>query len=159
MAKLRILDFFFVLLQFVLFGLFLVSDQVWPEFMSLSFPKEVQWVGLGLVGLGALLIGIALLQLSDRLSPFPTPKGNARLLQNGVFKWMRHPIYTGILFVFSGWAFYRESANELLVSLALFILFFFKARYEERRLQEVFPDYAEYKKRTGRFLPRWIKRT
>lgn len=159
MTKLRILDFFFVLLQFILFGLFLVSDQWWPELFSLSFPKEVQWAGLGLVGFGAFLIGIALLQLNDRLSPFPTPKSNARLLQNGVFKWMRHPIYTGILLVFSGWSFYGEASNQLLVSLALFILFFFKARYEERRLEEVFPDYAEYKKRTGRFLPRWIKKT
>jgi protein-S-isoprenylcysteine O-methyltransferase Ste14 len=33
------------------------------------------------------------------------------------------------------------------------ILFFSKAKYEERKLLKKFPEYAAYKTKTARFLP------
>jgi protein-S-isoprenylcysteine O-methyltransferase Ste14 len=38
---------------------------------------------------------------------------------------------------------------------ALTAFFNLKAREEERRLQRNYPEYADYQRATGRFLPRW----
>jgi protein-S-isoprenylcysteine O-methyltransferase Ste14 len=96
-----------------------------------------------------------LLQLNKNISPFPTPKDSASLLRNGLYKFMRHPIYTGIILLFSGYSVYQNSFYKLLVSVVLVILFYLKSNYEEQRLQEKFPDYKRYKSKTGRFFP-WI---
>ena len=44
----------------------------------------------------------------------------------------------------------RDKEKKLIEQLDLA-----KARWEEARLAERFPDYPEYARRTGRFIPRW----
>jgi protein-S-isoprenylcysteine O-methyltransferase Ste14 len=68
---------------------------------------------------------------------------------------MRHPIYSGIIFLFSGYSVYQNSVYKLLISLLLVILFYLKSNYEEQRLAQKFPDYKQYRSKTGRFFP-WI---
>ncbi|MBX9806617.1 MAG: DUF1295 domain-containing protein [Flavobacteriaceae bacterium] len=90
-------DYLFVIIQFILFFVY-IFDLNWP--MKLSF--DMQKAGLWIAILGGLIIILALLQLNKNLSPFPTPKDKSVLLQNGLYKYMRHPIYTGIILLFSG---------------------------------------------------------
>lgn len=158
MNRLHFKDYFYVGVQSVLFAAF-IGLQLHPLALlpRIVLPEPIPTLGLGLVVVGSLCILIALLQLSERLSPFPTPKANARLLQNGLFGLIRHPIYSGLILAFSGWSLRNESPEQMLVSLLLWALFWFKSRYEEERLLEHFPDYAEYRKKTGRFWPKWGK--
>jgi protein-S-isoprenylcysteine O-methyltransferase Ste14 len=119
--------------------------------MKLSL--TIQKIGLALTVFGGIIIILALLQLNKNLSPFPTPKDSASLLQNGLYKYMRHPIYTGIILLFLGYSVYQNSFYKLGISLLLVILFYFKSNYEELRLEQTFPDYKNYKTKTGRFFP------
>jgi protein-S-isoprenylcysteine O-methyltransferase Ste14 len=96
---------------------------------------------------------LALLQLNRNLSPFPTPKQNGQLVTNGLYHWMRHPIYTGILLVSYGYAIYSSSWLRLIVACVLLILFYLKSSYEEKLLSKKFSDYTAYQKRTARFFP------
>lgn len=120
--------------------------------MKLSF--DMQKAGLWIAILGGLIIILALLQLNKNLSPFPTPKDKSVLLQNGLYKYMRHPIYTGIILLFSGYSVYQNSVYKLFISLILVILFYLKSNYEEQRLEQKFSDYKRYRSKTGRFFPR-----
>jgi protein-S-isoprenylcysteine O-methyltransferase Ste14 len=158
MTRLPFKDYFYVGAQSILFALF-IGFQLWPLGIIPGFnlPEPLPAIGLGIVGLGSLCIAIALLQLNERLSPFPTPKANARLLQNGLFALVRHPIYTGLILAFGGWSIRNQSLEQMAITLLLWVLFSFKARYEEKRLLQRFPDYAEYRKKTGRFWPKWGK--
>jgi len=158
MNRLHFNDYFYVGVQSVLFAVF-IALQLYPqEFLpAIALPEPLRTVGLGMVFLGSFCILIALLQLSERLSPFPTPKANARLLQNGLFKYVRHPIYSGLILAFSGWSLRNESPEQLAVSLLLWLLFWFKSHYEEKRLLDYFPGYSDYRKTTGRFWPKWGK--
>jgi len=115
----------------------------------------IQKTGLLSAIFGATIIILALLQLNKNLSPFPTPKKNTALLQNGLFKYIRHPIYTGIILFFTGYSVYQNSFYKLAISMLILVLFYFKSNYEEQRLEQNFPDYKLYKSKTGKFFP-WI---
>lgn len=120
---------------------------------SMKLSLGVQKAGLWIIVLGGLLIILALLQLNKNLSPFPTPKDTTTLLQNGLYKYMRHPIYTGIILFFTGFSLYQNSFYKLGISLLLVVLFHFKSNYEEQRLEQKFPKYKLYKNKTGKFFP------
>jgi protein-S-isoprenylcysteine O-methyltransferase Ste14 len=148
--KLQTADITFVLIQFVLFLLFILEI---PE-LQVTLPNFISITGIVVAVLGSIIILIALLQLNKNLSPFPSPKSGSQLIQNGLYKYIRHPIYTGILMLLSGYSLYVTSGYKLLISLLLLVLFIFKSRYEENRLALAFKSYSKYKKTTGRFLPK-----
>ena len=142
-------DIFFVGTQFILFVAYLFrfskNDFVVPGWLQLA--------GLFLSVVGIIISLAAVLTLNKNLSPFPTPKQGAELIQSGIYKYIRHPIYSGILFFTFGFSMYSENTLRLLIFFTLLILFRFKAAYEEKLLQDKFPNYATYKKTTGMFLP------
>jgi protein-S-isoprenylcysteine O-methyltransferase Ste14 len=146
--KINSKDIVLVSIQLVFFVLYTI-----PSSWSLSFFSWFKTVGLVTAIVGFVILTLALLQLNKNLSPFPTPKDSAVLIQNGLYAWVRHPIYTGIIILFFGYGIYQDSLFKLLIAFCLWILFYFKTQYEELQLQRKFPEYAVYKKITGRFLP------
>ncbi len=150
MMKLQTADITFVLIQCVLFFLYIFDM---PQ-LQITFPDFISITGIIVTVLGCIIILIALLQLNKNLSPFPSPKLGSQLIQNGLYKYIRHPIYTGILTLFLGYSLYVASGYKLFITLLLLVLFIFKSRYEEKRLALTFKAYSEYKKTTGRFLPK-----
>lgn len=141
-------DYGYVILQFLLFLVYLF-DIPWVD---LHLPALVQTIGSVSAVVGVLVMILALVQLNRHLSPFPTPKSNAQLIRTGLYKYVRHPIYSGILLTVFGYALHEESLHKLLVGFALLILFSLKSSYEEKRLMQVYPDYEDYRKSTGRFF-------
>ncbi|PKP27121.1 MAG: hypothetical protein CVU03_00860 [Bacteroidetes bacterium HGW-Bacteroidetes-2] len=85
---------------------------------------------------------------------FPTPKADGTLIQTGLYKYIRHPIYTSILMLFLGYSIYQNSFYKLIITLVLGVLFYFKSKYEEKQLAIKFPEYLAYKNKTGRCLPK-----
>lgn len=148
--SIKLKDYLFVSIQFFLFICFIFDFDA-----ALKLNLIIQKIGFFFAFLGGIIIIVALLQLNKNLSPFPTPKESSKLLQNGLYKYSRHPIYTGIIFLFIGYSVYQDSLYKLIVSLLLVVLFYFKSNYEEQRLEQKFPDYKFYRCKTRRFIP-WI---
>ena len=149
--KIPFKDIIFVLLQFVLF----IGFTFEVESMRIFFPDYLFWIGVGILVLGAFVTLWAVLQLNVHLSPFPSPLPGSKLIVAGAYKWARHPIYTGIILAFLGFAIIADSGYKLIVAGFLFLLFYFKSQYEEQRLLVMFPEYQEYKRKTGRFFPKF----
>lgn len=124
--------------------------------MAILFPAFLFWFGVAIFVLGFIITVVAVMQLNVNLSPFPSPLPGAQLIETGVYKFVRHPIYTGLILAFFGYAIISDSGYRLVVSALLFLLFYFKTRYEEKQLLGKFSNYSEYKKRAGRFFP-WFK--
>lgn len=142
-------DNLFVFAQFSLFAIFWLD----PEFKYFNFPSVLQYPGLLMSLTGLVICGVSILQLNKNLTAFPTPKENARLYSGGMYQYIRHPIYTGVIMIFAGLSLYLGSVFKLLITLMLIILFYFKAAYEEEQLSKKFPEFEQYKSKTGKFLP------
>ncbi len=147
--KVKRKDYLFVTIQFVLFFCF-IFDLNW----SLKLFFWIQITGLFIAILGGIIILLALLQLNKNLSPFPTQKESATLIETGLYKFIRHPIYLGIILLTFGIAFYLDSSYKLILSFILLILFFLKTQFEEKQLEINYSNYLEYKLKTGRFFPK-----
>lgn len=148
--NLGIKDFVFVGVQLLLFAAYVFDIGFW----KFDIPGPIETGFLITAVLGALVILLALIQLNTNLSPFPSPKTNTELIRSGVYKYVRHPIYSGILILLFSYGLYTNSSYKLGITIILYALFYFKAAYEESRLEEVFTDYKSYKKTTGRFFPK-----
>jgi Na+/H+ antiporter NhaC len=117
-----------------------------------------RWLGipLMLVGIGVLLP--ALWAHGRQLTPLPEPKRELGLLRTGVYASIRHPIYAGLIALAFGLALWFQKVAALGGAILLTLFFNLKAREEERRLRRLYPEYADYQRQTGRFLPRWRKK-
>ena len=148
--KLRTKDSVFVILQFILFALYLLGINFLP-FKTSSLINLIAFI-ISIFGL--LIVIISMLQLNKNLSPFPTPKLNSHLIKHGLYRYIRHPIYTGIMLLSFGFGIYTNSTHKLIISFLLIFLFYFKSKYEEERLLNKFSNYKEYVLTTGRFFPK-----
>lgn len=142
-------DIFYVAVQMILFVAFIAK----PDFLNLNLGIGIRLLGSISFVAGMFIVLLAIIQLNRNLTVFPTPKRNSNLVQSGLYKYIRHPIYTGVILVALGFGLYSESAYRLIIGLLLFVLFYFKSKYEEERLKKVFPEYPEYMKKSGRFFP------
>jgi protein-S-isoprenylcysteine O-methyltransferase Ste14 len=96
---------------------------------------------------------IAAINLGKNLTPLPCPKDNAQLVQSGLYRYVRHPIYFGVLLAALAWLLIFPSAYILIYAIALFVLFDLKARREEIWLVERFPTYTDYQIKVKKLLP------
>lgn len=149
MKKPAIKDIVFVSIQLLLFIAF-VFPVIDNSFQANTIFRYVAFV-IAIIGL--VVIALAILQLNKNLTPFPTPKEDGTLIQTGLYKFVRHPIYSGIILTTLGFGFYDGSFWKIAIGFSLWILFYFKSNYEEQLLSNQFPYYKEYKKNTGRFFP------
>ncbi len=143
-------DYKLVALQMLLFLLYIFD----LKFLSLAFSSFIKTVAYIVAILGVVVLILAMLQLNKNLSPFPSPKTNSELVKSGLYKYVRHPIYTGILISSFSFAMATESGFRILISILLYILFIVKSEYEERLLTKRYMEYELYKKTTGRFFPK-----
>ena len=86
-------------------------------------------------------------------APIDPPK---RLVVRGLYRYIRNPMYVGVLTTILGWAVLFRSLPLVLYALAVgVVVHLFIVVYEEPHLRRVFGgDYEDYCSRTGRWLPR-----
>ena len=110
------------------------------------------WGGIALVAVGATVLLWAARDLGSALTPLPLPNG-AGLTAHGAYRWMRHPIYTGVILACVGAAIGAGTVLAYAATLAVAVFFEAKTRLEESWLVGAYEGYAEYASRTGKFLP------
>ncbi len=117
------------------------------------------WMFLALFGQGVslLMVVIALLQTDIWQFLGLRPDRPARLVREGFYRFMRHPLYTfGLLFL---WLSPRMTFNQLLLSIGSTVYILIGAYLEERKLiQEFGSAYVEYRSQTPMFFPLRFRR-
>jgi protein-S-isoprenylcysteine O-methyltransferase Ste14 len=137
-----------VLLQFVLFAVIAAACAWGPRWSD-----EVQ-ATLAIIGVVAALAGAAIVAWSARLlekgrtlTPLPRPPRGGELVEDGPYRVVRHPIYSGALLFFLGLSL-ALSPFALVPTALLAVLFALKSAVEERFLREAFPAYELYAEQT-----------
>ena len=144
-----------VAIQGVLFAVIAITGFALTATWSEPWASAAETSGWLLVALGATLAGAGLVGLrdGDALTAVPHPRDEARLVEAGAYRLVRHPIYGGLVLAAVGWALIRASIPALLAAALLFLFFDLKRRREEVWLAERFPGYSDYRKRTRALIP------
>ncbi len=99
---------------------------------------------------GATIQVLAIIVLRIRAA---RPSLEDELESSGVYGWVRHPIYTGLLLQFAGLVVVKPKAPMILAAAIGCAWVVLQARLEERDLLQRMPAYREYMKQVPRFLP------
>ena len=108
-------------------------------------------LGIGLLQTGAWsFLGIEQLLVNS-------PEGEAKMVSGGLYRWVRHPLYSaGLVFI---WLTPVMTVNLLVLNLGLTIYLVVGAIYEERKLVREFGDaYIEYQAKVPMLIPGMIRR-
>jgi protein-S-isoprenylcysteine O-methyltransferase Ste14 len=139
--------------QFILIGLILFGPQGFLLVSAEPFKTILQSCGLAVGLLACLIIAIAAINLGKNLTPLPCPRDSATLVQTGLYGFVRHPMYFGVLLAAVAWFLLFPGIFILAYVICLFLLFDLKARREEVWLLERFPEYGEYQTRVKKLIP------
>jgi protein-S-isoprenylcysteine O-methyltransferase Ste14 len=148
---------YLVVLQVLLAATFVLAPQ-WPDLRG-SGPflatAPARWILLVLCCAAAavFLLG-GIISIRKYLTPLPYPVDENLLVRNGVYKLVRHPIYSSMMLAALGLTIYLASIAHLALTVIIFMFFNRKASKEEAWLTERHPDYPDYAERTGKFFPR-----
>ncbi|NEP04358.1 MAG: isoprenylcysteine carboxylmethyltransferase family protein [Okeania sp. SIO2G4] len=142
-------------------GLLLVGFIFLPTYhlpgISLELPKLIYscWIVAALFMIAALvLIAKGLLDLGKNLTPLPYPRVDGELVQTGVYGIVRHPLYSGLIFLTLGWSIFQLSLSHFVAVIVIFLFLDLKARQEETWLSEKYPEYSDYQQRVKKLIPR-----
>ena len=121
---------------------------------------ETQWISVagGVLMLAALVVALSGFRaLGRNLSPGPRPLHDHSLVTHGIYRRIRHPLYTSLLLLSIGWAIFTHSWLACAATLGLLAFLHMKARVEEKHLESIYPQYRKYATHVGCFLPRLCK--
>jgi len=112
------------------------------------------WIGTLLVAAGLAFAVWARVLLGRNWSGTVTLKQDHELIRGGPYRWVRHPIYTGLLFAYLGTAIAVGQWRGLVGLVIVFVALWRKLRMEERWLGEVFGvAYDEYRAQVRALIP------
>jgi len=116
----------------------------------------LRWIGVFVLLMGDICLVLAHLALGKNWSLNPEIRDSHVLIINGVYKLIRHPMYTAYLMI--GIGFLLSSANLLVGPIFLapiIVVCWVRIGIEEKMMLEQFGDeYREYAQRTGSLLPK-----
>ena len=115
--------------------------------------QTLWWIGQILFYSGIVIAIWAAILLGPNLTPLPKPKPSGEFIQSGLYRFVRHPIYFGVILVCFGWAGIEQTLYTLVLAIILLIFFDLKSRQEEIWLTEKFSEYDVYKQNTKKLIP------
>jgi protein-S-isoprenylcysteine O-methyltransferase Ste14 len=90
---------------------------------------------------------------------FNTPREKPGVIREGLFRFVRHPIYFSEILVYLGLLFFRLSLAAAFIWVIAIAFLTCISRYEEKLLVARFgDDYRQYMKDVRMFLPRFWRR-
>ncbi|GIW25718.1 isoprenylcysteine carboxylmethyltransferase family protein [Meiothermus sp.] len=141
----------YVVGQFGLLGLLGLALWLTPSWS----PPWLGGLGRGLAWVGLLVLLLAAWQLGRNLTALPKPRPGGYLVQEGLYRVVRHPIYCGVLLWAMGSSLAHLNLWTVGLSGLLFGLLNWKAALEERFLEQLYPEYPSYKRRVKKLIP-WV---
>jgi protein-S-isoprenylcysteine O-methyltransferase Ste14 len=110
--------------------------------------------GVAMTAAGLLFSVWARVHLGGNWSATVTVKESHALVRTGPYRFVRHPIYTGLLVALIGAAVARGDVQGFVADAIAFAAFWRKLRIEERWMQETFGDaYARYRVEVAALIP------
>ena len=129
----------------------------WLDFVDYRLPDWAGWGGAAIFGVALWLLWRSHADLGRNWSVAAEVREKQNLVTSGVFKYMRHPMYSAHLLWGIAQALLVHNWIAGVASLAVFLpLYLLRVPSEEKVMLNEFGDeYREYMKRSGRVFPRF----
>lgn len=118
-------------------------------------PDPVFWVGIFASLLGIAIRVVSILTLRHFFTFSVQVAKEQRLVQNGPYRFLRHPAYTGSILTLLGIALsFRSPLGIAVTAVIAAAVYGYRIRVEEREMENSFGDsYRAYEQQTWRVLP------
>ena len=145
-VQLLVLILFFVVWGLDLLGFFMFGYST-VIFQALAFPPLLAGTVLSLA-FSFYLVSKSHKAVLEQVQDPP------QLVDSGVYAWVRHPLYLGILLFCLACLFISVSLISIVIWIAFFIFYDRMATYEEKSLIAILGEpYIAYQKRVAKWLP------
>ncbi|MEO9653296.1 MAG: isoprenylcysteine carboxylmethyltransferase family protein [Roseobacter sp.] len=129
------------------------QSRIFPIGLSLAHPVTSFFAGL-CVGAGGILTGLAVIAFKRHHTTIMPHEEATHLIQSGVFKISRNPIYLADVLILLGFVLWWDAVPSLVLVPVLFLVL--ETRFvlpEEDRLRTQFRvEFARYAQKTRRWL-------
>ena len=132
----------------------------WLDFANYSLPSWLGWLGAALMAGSIILLFVAHRHLGRNWSPSVDLRQEHKLVTQGIYAHLRHPIYASVWLWCLAQALLVHNWIGGLAGLALFLpVYLTRLPIEERMMLDAFgEEYRNYLRRTGAIFPRLRKK-
>lgn len=110
-------------------------------------------VSLTFLFIGLLIGFLAIINMRFSVNVFPEVRKSQQLVTSGIYKYIRHPMYSAVLLTTASFVVGKFSWLVALLWLILLAVLVVKLSYEEEILVKNFKQYSKYKHATKRLIP------
>jgi protein-S-isoprenylcysteine O-methyltransferase Ste14 len=140
----------FVIAQFGLLGALVML----PVDSAVTAPSWFRPLSLALMVTAFTVLLLAAVALRPALTASPIPRTNAPLIRTGIYKYIRHPMYSAVILIGGAIMLGNPTLLTIIVWVALIIVLLNKAHFEDALLLAKHPAAKQYQVTTGAFVPK-----
>ena len=152
MSKFQLKNFFkvgydlvLVFLQFFIISLHFYQWEFLPQKQIIQSSPFSYFLGILIIIIAFIIMLVSIKDLGRNLSPFPRPINNSNLVNTGIYRFARHPMYYSLIFISIGVFIIKLSIYYLFLTISLALIIKFKIPLEEKYLMKKFKNYLLYK--------------
>ncbi|MFV1963652.1 MAG: isoprenylcysteine carboxylmethyltransferase family protein [Acidimicrobiia bacterium] len=134
-----------VVTQGALFAFFFIAVFAGDSVSDVPGLVVVWIIGVLIAVSGAALSLWSALLHGSRLSPFPFPVEGMKVIDTGPYRYVRHPMYSGIVLFTLGVGLAYGKPTVLLSSLTFLVFFVAKSGHEEDMMIKYMDGYRDYR--------------
>lgn len=133
-----------------------IWNPTWFYWAAVRMPDWARWIGVGGFFFGISWLIWMFISLGPNLTDTVVTRRNAYFIDHGPYRYVRHPMYSGILVIGASLGLALGTWLVPLAAIAMFWMLARRTRIEEGYLIARFGDqYRSYMSRAGRFFPRF----
>ena len=127
----------------------------WFEWSRAGLPIWFRWLGVAMGAICDFLIFWLFRSIGSSISPTVGTRTNHQLVMHGIYRYVRHPLYSVGTAFFLSFALMADNWFFAALAIGAFVLLAIRLPNEEAHLIARFgDDYRNYMRTTGAFLPR-----
>ena len=132
----------------------LINNFLYFEFHN---SVEIMYIGVAFSSISIAIFISSKISLGKNYSPCYDQRIPDKIITDGIYRFIRHPIYLSNILLLLG-VFIISGSFLIIGNLLILIIFYtISAFREEKYLISKFPNYKNYSKKTGMFVPRYWK--
>jgi protein-S-isoprenylcysteine O-methyltransferase Ste14 len=117
--------------------------------------REFAIAGIILIAMGIIIRWLAIFSLKRQFTVDVAITRGHKIVKEGIYRYVRHPSYSGSLLSFLGLGvFFANLFSILVIFVPIFLAFAYRIKVEEKALTEAFgKEYTDYMNVTKRLIP------